>query len=687
MTNPRISIFVAILALGLTACSDDLSMSECGDGSEECDESTDGTTADSTEETTDGCETDCAGPSCGDGVVDEGEECDDGGESEQCNADCTSAACGDGVLNMSAGESCDDGGESVVCNADCTPTGCGDGVTNASANEECDDMGESETCDADCTAAACGDGTINVTASETCDDMGESETCDDDCTEPACGDGVTNAAANEACDDMGESATCNADCTALACGDGQVNASAGEACDDGNAQDLDGCSANCQSDESCGNMYLDLTFGETCDDGNDMAGDGCSEACAAEPYQVCSTDIAIDIADNMTMMSVLDPPFPYVITDVDVAMDITHTSLDDLDIDVAHSDITVLIADNFDNQMGPGNACTGDDMLAILDDDASGALEGACVEPGPPAIDGRYRPEQSLSAFNDVDASGSWIVSITDNNEGEVGTLDRWCLNLNGFGAQPAQVYWANIDSGVWSVEADGANSLEVVSNLQSNFAIATDPANDHIYYDNNSTTITRADRDGANSADIITDASGAFGIAVDSSAGYLFWSDFNLDRVMRSDLDGDNQIQIGAANSPSGMAADPVHEKLYFITYNNTALYRVNYDGTDQEVIVPNMGGQGVGVAVDPAADLVYYSNRADTIFVAELDGANPDVLVNGQGAVQGIAIDTTQGLIYWVAPLAGMIRSANLTDGSNVQDLTTSNGNAWGMAFMSAP
>ncbi|WP_338082227.1 DUF4215 domain-containing protein, partial [Enhygromyxa salina] len=469
MTHLKISTLLTALALAVTGCSDDVASSPCEDeDGEGCSETTGGTTDETTDETTDDPTDDPTDPppSCGDGVVDEGEECDDGEESEQCNADCTSAACGDGIINASAGESCDDGGESAECNDDCTAAACGDGIINASAEEECDDMGESQSCDADCTAVSCGDST-------------------------------TNAAAGEACDDGGESAECNDDCTAAACGDGIINASAGEVCDDSNVDEFDGCSANCQSDESCGNLYLDLSTGETCDDGNEMAGDGC-DACAAEPFQVCSSEVPVDIIDNMTVMSMIEPPFPYLVTDVDLAIDITHSSLDDLDVEVTHGATTVLIADNFDNQMGPGNACTGDDMFAILDDDANISLEAACVEPGPPAIDGRYAPAESLSAFNNADVSGSWTLSISDANEGELGALDRWCLNLNGFGVEPSRLYWATTNSSVWSVEVDGANPTEVVGGLQFNFVVATDPANGHIYYDHGA-TITRSDADGAN--------------------------------------------------------------------------------------------------------------------------------------------------------------------------------------------
>ncbi len=56
---------------------------------------------------------------CGNGEVQPGEACDDGGESPTCNADCTLSSCGDGVLNTSAGEVCDPAG-SPNCAADCS---------------------------------------------------------------------------------------------------------------------------------------------------------------------------------------------------------------------------------------------------------------------------------------------------------------------------------------------------------------------------------------------------------------------------------------------------------------------------------------------------------------------------------------------------------------------------------------
>src|SRR5688572_18688025 len=90
-------------------------------------------------------------------------------------------SCGDGVVQDP--ETCDDGGFSAGCDNDCTPAECGDGVANALAGEACDGMGATAECDADCTLPACGDGEANDAADEVCDDGNtlSGDGCDEQC--------------------------------------------------------------------------------------------------------------------------------------------------------------------------------------------------------------------------------------------------------------------------------------------------------------------------------------------------------------------------------------------------------------------------------------------------------------------------------------------------------------------------
>jgi|GEM_PF-2236287 len=90
--------------------------------------------------------------SCGDGVVQGGEECDlgeDNSDDGACTESCTIAICGDGYVHQGA-EVCDDGEASPSCDADCTVPECGDGVTNPMAFEQCD--GDDEVLNGHCEA-------------------------------------------------------------------------------------------------------------------------------------------------------------------------------------------------------------------------------------------------------------------------------------------------------------------------------------------------------------------------------------------------------------------------------------------------------------------------------------------------------------------------------------------------------
>jgi cysteine-rich repeat protein len=236
---------------------------------------------------------------CGNGAIDEGEDCDSYMlDTPECDANCTNAQCGDGYVNAAAGESCDsfgvdvggcDGNECVIpvcsdghvngpageacddsdnesgdgctssCNIEygyyCTGepsvcvTSCGDAIV--AGTEQCDDSGyNTSTCDIDCTMAVCGDGFLNTLAVEQCDAAGvDTASCDTNCTFATCGDGYTNSAAGEACDAMGEAPGCDDDCTEVVCGDGNMNMYS-EQCDDGNQFDNDGCSSMCQLEEA-----------------------------------------------------------------------------------------------------------------------------------------------------------------------------------------------------------------------------------------------------------------------------------------------------------------------------------------------------------------------------------------------------------------------------------------------------
>ncbi len=278
----------------------------CGDGvvsnGEQCDE---GTGAGKNGSGYGHCSAGCTlGPRCGDGIVNGSETCDSGAANgstgSPCKADCT-LKCGDGALQP--GEACDDGTAANVggygkCNPDCTlGPRCGDGFKNGT--EQCDDGkndGSYGTCKPDCTFAPyCGDGTPN-TPPETCD-LGAANsasaygpnTCTKQCVPgPTCGNKAVDGAFGETCDDgvnSGQAGSCTPDCKSFVplatCGNGKIDGS--EACDDGvnNGTLNSKCDTHCRI--KCGNGFKDP--GEDCDNGvNDGSYGTCNPNCTLAGY-------------------------------------------------------------------------------------------------------------------------------------------------------------------------------------------------------------------------------------------------------------------------------------------------------------------------------------------------------------------------------------------------------------------
>ncbi len=188
--------------------------------------------------------TDCT--SCGNGEVDNGEECDDGNDdnTDAC-VSCNRPRCGDGFVQTGI-ETCDDGDDNSDawsmaghCKLDCSGPApfCGDA--------SCQLPDESiNSCPQDGCKATCGNGVIEP--GEQCDGGGaNTDDCDDDCTTPMCGDNITNDAAGEDCDDgNADSTDACVSCKTAACGDGFVQAGV-EQCDDGDP-DSDDCSDDCE---------------------------------------------------------------------------------------------------------------------------------------------------------------------------------------------------------------------------------------------------------------------------------------------------------------------------------------------------------------------------------------------------------------------------------------------------------
>ncbi len=206
-----------------------------------------------------------AEPVCGNGIIEQGEECDDGAANsdstaDACRTNCVPAHCGDGVAD--SGEECDG---NDLGSQSCDSLGLPPGTLTCTSSCNLDTSG--------CQSAQnCGNGIVEE--GEECDEGeansdSEPDACRTDCHLAHCGDGVTDS--DEECDASGQdTADCDGDCTFVVCGDGHVNPAAREECDDGNAVVYDGCD-QCQATEFIVNTF---TSGEQADPKVAVGGNG-----------------------------------------------------------------------------------------------------------------------------------------------------------------------------------------------------------------------------------------------------------------------------------------------------------------------------------------------------------------------------------------------------------------------------
>ena len=102
------------------------------------------------------------------------------------------------------------------------------------------------------------------------------------------------------------------------------------------------------------------------------------------------------------------------------------------------------------------------------------------------------------------------------------------------------------------------------------------------------------------------------------------------------------------------------------------TQIQRADLDGSNVEDLVISIATPE-GIALDLTEGKMYWRDRLGEIKRADLDGSNIEVLVTtGREAPQGIALDVAGGKMYWTNRDVNTIQRANL-DGSDVEDLIT--------------
>ncbi len=110
---------------------------------------------------------------------------------------------------------------------------------------------------------------------------------------------------------------------------------------------------------------------------------------------------------------------PSSITDINISLELTHSWLGDVDIELTHenSGTTVKIFDNL---------CGNTDNLTATFSDGAGAFNCGNTTGG-----ATYAPDEPLSAFNGLNANSDWTITMLDTEDQDGGALSAASIEVN----------------------------------------------------------------------------------------------------------------------------------------------------------------------------------------------------------------------------------------------------------------
>lgn len=180
--------------------------------------------------------------------------------------------------------------------------------------------------------------------------------------------------------------------------------------------------------------------------GDNACGVGAWSAVWSFDTGLCSSPaLAIPDDDPAGISNDIVIPAGMTIDDLDISLVATHTWVGDLRFDLTHVDTATTVT-IYDQPGVPASTfgCAGDDLDAVMDDEAATPVEDECGA-GVPSIAGSFIPNNALSAFDGEDSSGTWRITVSDNAGGDTGTLTEWCVLASGM---PTDVSLSGFDSG-----------------------------------------------------------------------------------------------------------------------------------------------------------------------------------------------------------------------------------------------
>jgi subtilisin-like proprotein convertase family protein/uncharacterized protein YrzB (UPF0473 family) len=130
----------------------------------------------------------------------------------------------------------------------------------------------------------------------------------------------------------------------------------------------------------------------------------------------------LNIEDLTTVSTTIEITQDVTITDLNIALDINHSYVEDMVITLISPAATPVIIFN-----GAADGCSGDNLITLLDDESANGL--ACNAATPAFPEPNYIPSNALAAFDGESTMGTWTITIQDTFNQDQGILNYWRLD------------------------------------------------------------------------------------------------------------------------------------------------------------------------------------------------------------------------------------------------------------------
>ena len=130
---------------------------------------------------------------------------------------------------------------------------------------------------------------------------------------------------------------------------------------------------------------------------------------------------ALNIEDLTTVSTTIEITEDLNITDLNIALDIEHTYVEDMIITLTSPALTSVVI--FD---GGADGCSGNNVVTLLDDESTNPL--ICGNPIAYSQPD-YIPSNPLAGFNGESTLGTWTLTIQDTFNGDPGILNNWRID------------------------------------------------------------------------------------------------------------------------------------------------------------------------------------------------------------------------------------------------------------------